>query len=110
MSEVPVTLRLNTADYRAVAAIASAQGVNAHTLIEQLVAAALRPKITKLTQEQLLNGIVRLHGRGYNDREIADHLGVHRERVRTHRHRLRLPANDARGGGQRTPINQKESS
>lgn len=92
-----ITVSLPPEQYRAVAEIALKQGIQAHTLLEQLVQRALQPALERSEVERFLSNIRRLHATGRNDRQIAENLGVKRAAVSHQRGRMGLPANDNRG-------------
>lgn len=96
-----ITFELPDKVWASLATIADERATRVPDLVAESVLALVErrtaPLVNRLSRERLMEELVRLHGRGYNDREIADHLGIHRERARTLRHRLRLPANDPRG-------------
>lgn len=97
-TRVAVTLYLHRDEYRAVAKIATARGANAHTLIEQLISAALKgPKPRQKAARARWARLRELHSQGLTDRDIADELGVTAEAVRQHRTAAELPSNARMG-------------
>jgi DNA-binding NarL/FixJ family response regulator len=112
---VHIGLDLPPEQYRALAKIATARGINAHTLIEQLVTHALMPKakpdraMSRLKFEARRSEIRRLHATGMKDWQIGELVGLSPSGVAFHRQKMLLPANDIRGRKKITP-NQIEST
>ncbi|MGG7510410.1 hypothetical protein [Plantibacter sp. YIM 135249] len=102
--QVQVTLHLPAEQYRRVAAVATAKGVNAHSLIEHLVQAALTPKPPTprpstihqqsdrvVVTEAMLDRIRELNAACCSDATMARVLGISKATVAVHRRRLGLP-------------------
>ena len=94
---VPVQLNLPKLIYRAVAQIASRRGINAHTLIEQLVEKALGLPDAPIDQDgiplpsELINEIAVFSRLGLTDSEISKKLNVTVRTVTKHRQAMKLP-------------------
>ena len=99
MSEqvIPVQVNLPKLTYRAVAQIASRRGINAHTLIEQLVEKALGVPDEPIDREgvplpsELINEIAVFSRLGLTDSEISKKLNVTVRTVTKHRQAMKLP-------------------
>jgi DNA-binding NarL/FixJ family response regulator len=115
-----VPLNLSEANYRMLVAIATKRGVNVPTLIEKHLDAGLTgapssevhaPVSKNLTKRQV-DTIIRLHGEGMNDAEIAEVLAIPSNTVLSRRRRLKLPANAPRGwpkGKRRRPAVEEQA-
>jgi len=115
---VNLSLDLRDTDYRALTAIATQRGIQAHVLIEQLVKHALatsrpaptpkpvevvkpkyKPKPMPLRSKAMMRTdrdeqwveVLRLHGLGYSDAEVARAMGITSEMARRRRIQLKLP-------------------
>lgn len=99
MSEqvIPVQLNLPKLTYRAVAQIASRRGINAHTLIEQLVEKALGLPEDPVDREgvplpgELISQIASLSRLGLTDLDISKKLNITVRTVTKHRQAMNLP-------------------
>lgn len=100
---VQVAVNLPPDQYRALSQIATKRGINAHTLIEQLVTHALRPKPQPVKPEgrlsftERLAEIRRLHATGLKDWQIGEQVGLSPSGVAFHRQKMHLPANSKCG-------------
>lgn len=97
-----VTLQLNLPNwtYRAVAKIATDKGINAHTLIEQMLLKALSKSddvvvFTGDVPDELINEIAILNRRRWlTDEQIATRLRLPVEKVTAHRVAMKLPVRE----------------
>lgn len=126
-ARVEVKLGLSVAEYRAVSAIANRRQINAHTLIEQLVAHALQtssdtrkkpgPKPKGGGRPRLpvdMDQLRAMHADGATDAAIAAAFDVDQKTIRRRCAEVGLPANATRGRpktkSQREPTKENHHS
>ncbi|MCU1408487.1 MAG: hypothetical protein JWM23_567 [Microbacteriaceae bacterium] len=135
--DIQIPLSLPASQYRALTAIADRRGINAHTLIEQLVEHALTPRAltrpevdrlaprrpstpakdpvpykstTRSVRDQQFVMVLKLHGKGWSDREVAAALDISVETARHRRVQLKLAANGKAGRPRKNTKQEERTS